>query len=163
MMKEKRKILAFVLIGIFAASCSLFKVTNRVGRLTPEKLEYPRLNLKMIETHAWIGKLPGKTSGRVNISGKFLLKESIYYDWTNIKLEEVRVFQNNKKLFVVLPEVKVLKKKFNGEVVVFSTIKGIEPPPYFTPEGKLAMELIFKDGASVFTYKITGVKIEKAY
>jgi len=163
MMSIIKKIFASSLLLLFAVSCSVFKVGRTTPEINLEKLEYPHLNLNMLETHAWINKMPGLSGNKINISGKFLLKESIYYNWESIRLQKVKVFQKRRKLFTIIPEVKLLKKNFNGKILVFSTIKGIEPPPYFSANNTVRLELVFKDGAKIFTYKISDVPVEKAY
>jgi hypothetical protein len=163
MKKSYSKIL---LLGAFVSllvSCSSFEAGREYeGNVNRDSLFVQDVNAETIKTNAWINLMPNAGS-KFFISGEINLLPSVNYDFSALKLKVISITQKGKKLFEILPTVQTEESKPGSRKLIYSVIKGISPPPDFSPNGKINAELIFSFGKDELKYRISDIEVEKVY
>lgn len=146
--------------------CSAGELSKRKSE-SEEKLKeiyIPDLRMDILKLHSWVNLMPG-TKSRFHITGSLLVKKDFKYDLNMIELKNIKIFQKNRLIFTIKPEVIINKDNSNADMVnfVFSTIKGLFLKSNFNSGIPVDVEFIFYDGENDYSYIVDNVKVDEAH
>jgi hypothetical protein len=158
--------LAFLLF-LFLFGCGSSEevtVKDETTEVIEEEIPVPSLKLDIKEIYCWVDLMPGGPN-RFQISGNLFVADSYKYDLKFLKLKAVRIFQDDKLIFSIIPKIKFDQNSIRdeGKEFVFSTIKGLSINPDYNMDKNVDIKIIFEENNNSFEYNIQQQKVEKVY
>ncbi|PID57666.1 MAG: hypothetical protein CR986_08770 [Ignavibacteriae bacterium] len=156
-MKKNNFIIIFLSLIIFNFGCSSVKEATEVRE---EKKIRNDVKLKPIKNISWINTMP-ESNNKFNISGKFFLLKDSEYNFKEIELKNIKVFQDGIEVFNIIPKV-ITNITNKDKKFTYSTLRGVSLNPKLKKDKTVMFELNFKEGSNILKYWIDNIKIEKA-
>jgi len=169
----KTKFLIFTFSFLIFTSCSSSKFEYEDIDMSQDKIEKDtdEINadspvvVSVDKIYCWINLLPGPGQvARFHITGSISIPKSESYDFEDVKLKLIKIYQNNRPYFFIKPTTRDNKKEKSKTMkeFLYSTVTGVKLVPGFDTEQNFDVEFIFDDDGEIFTYKITDQSLEKA-
>lgn len=159
--------IVFIAVVFMLASCAKQEVLkDRNGNTETDKDITAQVDADIDDMAAWVNLMPGPNfNPKFHITGKIEIKESSLYNYKNIKLAQVTVYQKGNRMFEIIPKVQENEEKSSKDsrYIMFSTLEGeTYKDKDFDPDKSVDVKLLFIENAKVFSHMIYDLKVEKA-
>ena len=123
-----------------------------------------QINLKVSveKIDSWLNFMPGG-SPTFHIAGQIKIERKGSDTAEIIKLKQVSIFQERKKIYEFVPLFEIINDKESDSGFRFGTNKGLSINRDLDEEKMISAELQFESAGRSFLHKIENIKIEKAY
>ncbi len=147
------KIISFLILVLTIGSCS------SSGELSMIENQIESSNI-----YSWVNLMPGGDP-KFHITGDLVFKENSDFDINESKLEAVKIYQNDRMIFLIKPNVKIeIKPDYENKFdLIFSSLYGYELVPDFNYNNLIDVELIFKEDGESYSYIVKNNKVDKVY
>jgi hypothetical protein len=152
-----------IFISLLIIGCSAPEKTTKreTKRYTEVKKFRNEVNLDIQQNASWVNLMPG-SSPKFHVTGKLNLLEGDNYDNNSLELKYIKVYQNSKELYYIIPTT-IERMESNLKSITFSTIKGLELNDELNTKASVMFELIFVDGKEKLKYRINDVLVEEVH
>ncbi len=157
-----KKLLLIVVLFVLTGCGKKEIVQNEVILDGQQKLAELEIN----KFYAWVDYMPGsKANGLLRLSGDFILKSSVNYDFTKLVLGKINIIQDTTLFYIVKPLLKEnpTYTKKNKKNLLLSLMEGLVIEEEFDINKLIDIELIFQQSDQQYRYYIKNIKIEKTY
>lgn len=155
----------FIILIMFFVSCSTEKEVQAEKSINGKDTS-PELSINLNKVSSWINLMPGPDAEPTfHISGEIELLKSADYDYKQLVLTNIYVYQNDERVYTIKPEVRINTKLSTDEMnyIIFTSSRGLTVKNNLNTEKPVEAKLIFEDDSNIFSYYIKDVKIDKAY
>jgi len=152
--------LFIILIGFFVGCSGGYDINKQSSDKSVS------VDLDVNSIYAWVDYMPGgKFNGNLRLSGDLIIKKSKDYDFTQLNLFKISVYQNEALFYKITPQImdNINYKKSDRKNIIFSTIERLEIIEGFDLNKNINIELLFKDSEKNYSIIVKNIKIEETY
>ncbi len=146
----KLKNIGILILLIIFAGCSAISGISDIK----EEIEFS-------EIYSWVNLMPGGDP-KFHITGDVEFIDDSNFDLQNHELEAIKIYQNNRMIYLIKPNVKIEKVEGKGRLI-FNSSQGYKVVPDFNYENPINVELIFKADGENYSYFIENHRVDKVY
>ena len=159
------KTIYFLIISLFIlCACASSDCSN--DKLNKDELTLDEKGINLKQVFVWINMMPGPDfNPRINITGEIEVTESSEYEYEQIALSTINIYQNDLQFYSIEPVIRIGENTSsdNKKLLIFSTKDGMNVKENFDVNTEVDVEFIFKLDDRIFSRYEKKLVIQKAH
>jgi len=164
MLKTINYVLIVLFISYACASSDCSKESS--NKIDKDELTQDEMEIDLKQVFVWINMMPGPDfNPRINITGEIEVTESSEYEFEQIELTTINIYQNDLQFYSIEPVIRIGENPSsdNKKLLIFSTKDGMNVKENFDVNTEVDVEFIFKLDDRTFSRYEKNLVIQKAH